>query len=80
VLKLDHGAYIEHNHIRQLNWLPVKNRVNQITLCHVFKLRHGLSPNCMVEHFNPQDSIHSYSTRLSKEGCYFIPKVGSSGA
>jgi len=34
----------------------------------------------MVEHFIPQDSIHSYSTRFSKEGCYSIPKVGSSGA
>jgi len=42
--------------------------------------RHGLSPNYMVEHFIPQDSIHSHSTRFSKEGCYYIPKVGSSGA
>jgi len=39
-----------------------------------------ISPNYMVEHFIPQDSIHSYSTRFSKEGCYSFPKVGSSGA
>ena len=80
VLNLDHRAHIEHSHFKQLNWLPVKDRVSQIILCHVFKLRHGLSPNYMVEHFIPQDSIHSYSTRFSKEGCYSIPKVGSSGA
>ena len=80
VLNLDHRAHIEHNHFKQLNWLPVKDRVNQIILCHVFKLRHGLSPNYMVEHFIPQDFVHSYSTRFSKEGCYSIPKVGSSGA
>ena len=37
VLNLDQRAYIEHNHLKQLNWLPVKDRVNQIILFHVFK-------------------------------------------
>ena len=63
VLNLDHRAHIEHTHFKQLNWLPVKDRVNQIFLCHVFKLRHGLSPKYMVEHF-----IYSFSTSFSKEG------------
>ena len=49
-------------------------------LCHVFKIRNGLSPDYMTEHFVSQDSMHNYSTRLSKKGGYCLPKVKCHGS
>lgn len=80
VLDLDSRAHIDQSHFKSLNWLPVHMRVNQIMLCHVFKIRNGLSPDYMSEHFVSQDSMHNYSTRLSKKGGYCLPKVKCHGS
>ena len=51
-------------HFKTLNWLPVDKRVDQIILCHVFKIKHGLAPDYMRERFILQDtSVHQYSTK-----------------
>lgn len=63
VLGLDARCHIGPEHFRSLNWLPVNNRVDQIVLGHVFKVKHGLAPDYLGEHFVPQDTVHSYRTR-----------------
>ena len=80
VLDLDSRAHIDPSHFKSLSWLPVHRRVEQIMLCHVFKIKNGLSPDYMGEHFISQDSVHNYSTRLSQKGGYCLPKVKSHGS
>ena len=79
VLDLDHRAHLEQSHFVSLNWLPVSKRCEQITLCHVFKAKNGLSPSYMSDFINTQDSVHNYNTRLSSNGGLALPKVKSFG-
>ena len=46
------------------NWLPVSDRVDQVTLCNVFKMHNNLAPKYMNEHFSPASNAHSYITRF----------------
>jgi hypothetical protein len=39
VLDLDSRAHIDPSHFKSPNWLPVNRRVEQIMLCHVFKIK-----------------------------------------
>mgnify|MGYP007133209407 CR=1 FL=1 len=55
----------------------MNSRVDHLTLCHVLKMKNGLSPQYMREHFIPQDG--AYTTRLSSKGAFVIPKVKSHG-
>jgi hypothetical protein len=74
VLNLDSRAHIDPSLFKSLNWLPVHRRVEQIMLCYIFKIKNGLSPDYMSEHFISQDSVvHNYSTRLSQKGGYCVP-------
>ena len=47
VLDLKSRAHISKEHFELLNWLPVNSRVDHLTLCHVFKMRNGISPQYM---------------------------------
>ena len=40
-------AHISKEHFELLNWLPVNSRVDHLTLCHVFQMRNGISPQYM---------------------------------
>ena len=95
VLNLDGKSHISHEHFKLLNWLPVSKRVDQIILCHVFKIKQGTAPDYLGEHFVPLNSVHNRCTRsnmtaipipdasfsftFSNNGRYVIPKVGSFG-
>ena len=79
VLDLDARSHIGPEHFKSLNWLPVIKRVDQIILCHVFKVKNGLAPDYMGEQFIPQDTVHSYGTRSSHKGAFGVPKVKGFG-
>ena len=72
-------AYVGSDVFKSHGWLPVSKRVDQIILNHVFKVKLGQSPDCMVENFIPASTIHSYGTRFRETGCFSIPKVKSFG-
>ena len=80
VLNLDYRSHVGKEHFKSLDWLPVDKRVEQIILCHVFKIKYGLAPDYMGEHFISQDTVHSYSTRLSHKGAFAVPKVKGFGS
>ena len=80
VLDLGPRSHIGPEHFKSLKWLPVSKRVDQITLTHVFKIRNGLAPDYMKDHFTSQDTIHSYNTRLSHKGAFAVPKVKGFGS
>ena len=79
VLDLESRAYNSKEHFELLNWLPVNSRVDHLTLCHVVKMKNGLSPQYMRENVITQYGVHTYNTRLSSKGAFVIPKIKSHG-
>ena len=65
--------------VELLNCLPVNSRVDHLTLCHVVKMKNGLSPQYMRENVITQYGVHTYNTGLSRKGAFVIPKVISHG-
>ena len=80
ILNLNCNDHIFPLHFKQLNWLPVNKRVEQIILCNVFKIYNGSSPKYFNEQFRPQNSLHNYETRLSQKGGFVLPRVKSYGS
>lgn len=79
VLKMDPRSHIGPDVFKSLGWLPVSKRVDQIILCHVFKIKSGTAPDYMNAHFVPASSVHSYGTRFRESGCFSLPKVKGFG-
>ena len=79
VLNLDHMIHMGPEHFKFLNWLPVTKRVDQIILCHVFKIRSGTAPDYLSEYFNLASSVHGYFTRFRDNGSYTILRVKGFG-
>jgi len=59
VLNLEPRSHIGNEDFIKLNWLPVSERVDQVTLCHVFKMHNNLAPKYMY-----MSNAHSYMTRF----------------
>jgi len=45
----------------------------------MFKLKNNIAPAYMIYHLVPQDTVHSFSTRLTQRGGFSLPKVKGSG-
>jgi len=78
ILDLNLRANVGHQHFQSLNLLPVNKRVEQIILCHMFKIKHKLAPAYMDYHLVLPDTVHS--TRLSQRGGFIMPTVKCSGS
>jgi len=65
VLNLEPRSHIGNEDFIKLNWLPLSDRVDQVTLCNVFKMHNNLAPKYMNEHFSPASNAHSYITRFN---------------
>jgi len=60
VLNLEPRSHKGNEDFININWLPVSDRVDQVTLCHGFKMHNNLAPKYMSEHFSPASNAHSY--------------------
>ena len=63
-----------HRDVYRLGWLPVKYRVDQIKLVHMYKIINGLSPCYMSVHIEHTTDRHNYNTRFSQSSLV-IPKI-----
>ena len=79
VLDMDSRVHVGSEVFKSLGWLPVSKRVGQIILNHVLRVKSGLSPDYMVDHFIQASSIHSYGTRFRETGCFSSPTVKTFG-
>ena len=79
VLSLDQMIHVGPEHFKILNWLPVTKRVDQIILCHVFKIKSGIASDYLGEYFTLASSVHGYSTRFWNNCSYTIPQVKGFG-
>ena len=74
VPNMDSMAYVGSDVFKSHGWLPVSKRVDQIILNHVFKVKLGQSPDCIVENFIPASTIHSYGTRFRETVVFLFQK------
>ena len=72
VLNLEPRSHIGNDDFIKLYWLPVSYRVDQVTLCHVFKMHNNLAPKYMSEHFSPASNAHSYITRFRVSEVFMV--------
>ena len=64
ILNLHPRSHIGKEHFNKLSWLPVESRVNQISLCHVFKISSNVAPSYLCDGFTPANNVHSKATRF----------------
>ena len=70
--------HICHKDFRSLNWLPISLRVKQLQLNHMFKVRHKLAPQYLVNDFTLIKDVHTIETRASVES-FFVPRCNTYG-
>ena len=63
VLNMDSRAHVGVEQFKTLNWLPVSKRVDQITLCHVHRIKSRTAPEYLGEKFVPLSQVHDRCTR-----------------
>ena len=66
VLQMGNRSHVGQEQFSYLSWLPVSKRVEQIMLCHVHRVKYGLAPEYLGEHFKPLPDVHGHCTRSNK--------------
>ena len=62
---------IRYKHLKEINWLPVKDRVNQFIVASVYKFFNKLAPLYMTDVFVKSERVRT--TRSSNESNLYIP-------
>lgn len=78
VLGLSPRSHIAASEFRQINWLPVEKRVDQIILSHTHKIVLGNAASYMYKGFTLVNQHHHYQTRRSASN-FVINRVNSNG-
>lgn len=73
VLKLPNRTHLNSEHFKQVNWLPINDRVNQIKVVHVHEVLQREAPSYLCNHFHysARQGHHTHSSHFS----LFIPRV-----
>ncbi len=76
VLGCQARVHIGAKEFDMVNWVPIRHRVEQLKLNHVFKIVHGISPPYLKVGFKLISDVHSHNIRGSVKAL-FKPRVGS---
>ena len=65
---LEYGPreHVGNKHFQSLSWLPFPKRVKYFDLVHAFKIRSGLAPGYLSEHFTFISNVHTHNLRQSQ--------------
>ena len=74
ILNFNHREHVGQTELDSLKFLNVSDRVEQLRLNHVFKIRQGLSPVYLSEGFIQISNSHRFQTRSSTAN-FFVPQV-----
>ena len=74
ILNFNHRENVGQTELDSLNFLNINDRVEQLRLNHVFKIRQGLSPVYLSEGFTQISNTHRFQTRLISDN-FFVPQV-----
>ena len=72
ILNYNHREHIGQTDLSSTNFINVSDRVEQLRLNHVFKIRHGTSPRYLLEGFRRISNIHGLQTRSSSNNFFDI--------
>ena len=64
---------IRHKHFKEINWLPITDRVDQFIAVSAYKFSKGLAPKYMNDVFKRNSSLHQRHTRYSDESKLITP-------
>ena len=64
-LNFDSRGHVGKTEFCSLSWLPFPTRVKYFNLVHAFKVRSGLAPGYLSEHFTSVSRAHTYNLRQS---------------
>ena len=79
ILNLDNRAHIGNQEQTKTGFLKVSDRVKQLKLGHVFKIKNKSCPKYMTSNFQLKSETDSRNTTRSKAHDFFPPRVGSQG-
>lgn len=71
ILRLPARTHLDPSHFENMRWLKVEDRVNQIGMCLVHRIVHGVVPVYFNNYFNRIRDTHAYPTRRSSTD--FVP-------
>ncbi len=74
ILNYGHREHVGQLQRNMLGFLNVHDRVKQLRLNHVFKVRNGLSPCYLHEGFVKVSFMHKFKTRSSVNN-FYVPQV-----
>ena len=72
-LYLGNREGIRHKHFKEINWLPITDRVDQFIAVSAYKFSKGLAPKYMNDVFKRNPSLHQRHTRYSDESKLITP-------
>ena len=79
ILDLDSRAHIGNQQLEKAGYLSVPDRVKQLKLGHVFKIRNKTSPHYMNTHFQMLNQIEGRIETRATAHNFFIPRVYNQG-
>ena len=74
VLGLPPRSHVGQDEINKIKFLNIEDRINQLCLNHIFKVRAGSSPYYFKEMFTEVSNVHKFNTRRSSHD-YIVPFV-----
>ena len=72
-LYLGNWEGIRHSHFKEINWLPITDRVDPFIAVSTYKFSKGLAPKYMDDVFKKNSSLNQRNTRYSDESMLSIP-------
>ena len=79
ILKLDSRHHIGYEELKESGFLRVSERVKQLKLGHIFKIRNKTCPNYMNTNFKLLNENVNRSSTRSYQYNFFLPSTGSQG-
>ena len=79
ILDLDSRAHIGNQELVKAGYLSVPDRVKQLKLGHVYKIRNKTSPYYMNTHFQMLNEIEGRNVTRSVAHNFFVPRVYNQG-
>lgn len=79
ISNLDPRAHIGNKELAKAGFLSVPDRVKQVKLGHVFKIRNGTSPYYMTAHFQKWNEIENRIVTRATAYNFYTPRVYNQG-
>ena len=77
ILNLGPRSHIGQMQLSTLKCLNVSDRVSQLRLNHVFKIKNGSSPQYLSQHFTSLNQVHGRNTRSNTYSNFYVQQVKS---